>query len=83
MSDEKTAAVRITQGDIYKKQLEHGDILIKVLQKLDHLDDVPDRHREVELTLARLFWIERIAYAGLGAAIISMIGLFTTTIGAY
>jgi hypothetical protein len=83
MSEEKTSAVRITQGDIYKKQLEHGDILIKVLQKLDHLDDVPERLREVELTLARLFWIERIAYAGLGAAIISMIGLFTTTIGAF
>jgi hypothetical protein len=83
MSDEKTSSVRITQGDIYKKQLEHGDILIKVLQKLDHLDDVPDRLREVELTLARLFWIERIAYAGLGAAIISMIGLLTTTIGAF
>jgi hypothetical protein len=83
MSDEKTSSVRITQGDIYKKQLEHGDILIKVLQKLDHLDDVPERLREVELTLARLFWIERIAYAGLGAAIISMIGLFTTTIGAF
>jgi hypothetical protein len=83
MSDEKTSAVRITQGDIYKKQLEHGDILIKVLQKLDHLDDVPDRLREVELTLARLFWIEKIAYAGLGAATISMIGLLTTTIGAF
>ena len=83
MSEEKTSSVRITQGDIYKKQLEHRDILIKVLQKLDHLDDVPDRLREVELTLARLFWIERIAYAGLGAAIISMIGLITTTVGAF
>lgn len=82
MSEEK-ASVRITQGDIYKKQLEHGDILIKVLQKLDHLDDVPERLREVELTLARLFWIERIAYAGLGAAIISMIGLVTTNLGAF
>lgn len=82
MSEEKSS-VRITQGDIYKKQLEHGDILIKVLQKLDHLDDVPDRLREVELTLARLFWIERIAYAGLGAAVISMIGLITTTVGAF
>ena len=82
MSEEK-ASVRITQGDIYKKQLEHGDILIKVLQKLDHLDDVPERLREVELTLARLFWIERIAYAGLGAAILSMIGLLTTSIGAF
>ena len=80
---EETTSVRITQADIYKKQLEHGQILVKVLQKLDHLDDVPDRIREVELTLARLFWIEKIAYAGLGAAIISMIGLLTTTIGAY
>jgi hypothetical protein len=83
MSEEKTSSVRITQGDIYKKQLEHGDILIKVLQKLDHLDDVPERLREVELTLARLFWIERVAYAGLGAAVLTMIGLVTTTIGAY
>jgi hypothetical protein len=82
MSEEK-ASVRITQGDIYKKQLEHGDILIKVLQKLDHLDDVPDRLREVELTLARLFWIERIAYAGLGAAVLSIIGLVTSSIGAF
>jgi hypothetical protein len=83
MSEEKTSSVRITQGDIYKKQLEHGDILIKVLQKLDHLDDVPERLREVELTLARLFWIERVAYAGLGAAVITMIGLITTTVGAF
>jgi hypothetical protein len=82
MSEEKSS-VRITQGDIYKKQLEHENILIKVLQKLDHLDDVPDRIREVELTLARLFWIERIAYVGLGAAIISIIGLITTNIGAF
>jgi hypothetical protein len=82
MADESTS-VRITQADIYKKQLEHSEILTKVLQKLDHLDDVPDRLREVELTLARLFWIERIAYAGLGAAILSMIGLLTTSIGAF
>ena len=82
MADE-TTSVRVTQADIYKKQLEHGEILIKVLQKLDNLDDVPDRLREVELTLARLFWVEKIAYAGLGAAIVSMIGLLTTSIGAF
>jgi hypothetical protein len=82
MADE-TTGVRVTQADIYKKQLEHGEILIKVLQKLDNLDDVPDRLREVELTLARLFWVEKIAYAGLGAAVITMIGLITTTVGAY
>jgi hypothetical protein len=35
---EETTSVRITQADIYKKQLEHGEILVKVLQKLDHLE---------------------------------------------
>ena len=78
---EETTTVRITQADIYKKQLEHGQILIQVLQKLDHLDDVPDRIREVELTLARLAWIERVAYTGLTAAVVSIIGLLMTTIG--
>jgi hypothetical protein len=81
MAEQKTSSVRITQGDIYKKQLEHGDILIKVLEKLDHLDDVPERIREVELTLAKLAWIERIAYTGLSAAVIALIGLLINTIG--
>jgi hypothetical protein len=78
---EETSSVRITQADIYKKQLEHGQILIQVLQKLDHLDDVPDRIREVELTLARLAWIERVSYTGLTAAVVAIIGLLITTIG--
>jgi hypothetical protein len=80
MADE-TTSVRITQADIYKKQLENGEILVKVLQKLDHLDDVPDRIREVELTLARLAWIERIAYTGLTGSAIAIIGLIAATIG--
>jgi hypothetical protein len=78
---EETTSVRITQADIYKKQLEHGEILVKVLQKLDHLDDVPDRIREVELTLARLAWIERIAYTGLTASFVSIIGLIASSLG--
>lgn len=78
---EETTSVRVTQADIYKKQLEHGEILIKVLEKLDHLDDVPDRIREVELTLARLAWIERIAYTGLTASVVSILGLVISTIG--
>jgi hypothetical protein len=78
---EETSSVRITQADIYKKQLEHGQILIQVLQKLDHLDDVPERIREVELTLARLAWIERVSYTGLTAAVVAIIGLLITTIG--
>jgi hypothetical protein len=71
---EETTGVRITQNAIYQKQLEHGEILIKVLEKLDQLDDVPNRIREVELTLARLAWIEKIAYTGLAAGIT---GLFS------
>jgi hypothetical protein len=78
---EETTTVRITQADIYKKQLEHGQILVQVLQKLDHLDDVPDRIREVELTLARLAWIERVSYTGLTAAVVAIIGLVINTIG--
>jgi hypothetical protein len=78
---EETTSVRITQADIYKKQLEHSEILTKVLQKLDHLDDVPERIREVELTLARLAWIERVSYTGLTAAVVAIIGLLITTIG--
>jgi hypothetical protein len=78
---EETTTVRITQADIYKKQLEHGEILVKVLEKLDHLDDVPNRIREVELTLARLAWIERVSYTGLTAAVVAIIGLLITTIG--
>jgi hypothetical protein len=72
---EETTGVRITQHMIYQKQLEMNDTQIKMLEKLDNLADVPDRIREVELTLARLAWIEKIAYTGLTASVVSLIGL--------
>jgi len=71
---EETTGVRITQQAIYAKQLEHGEILVRLLEKLDHLDDVPARMREVELTLARLAWIEKIADSGLSAGLVSLVG---------
>jgi len=74
MADE-TQGVKITQQAIYAKQLEHGETLVKILEKLDHLDEVPARLREVELTLARLAWIEKIAYTGLTASVVSLVGL--------
>jgi len=77
----ETTGVRITQNAIYQKQLEHGEILVRLLEKLDHLDDVPERLREVELTLARLAWIERVAYTGLTAAVVSLIGLIISILG--
>ena len=78
---EETTGVRITQNAIYAKQLEHGETLVKILEKLDHLDDVPERLRQVELTLARLAWIEKVAYTGLTAAVVSLIGLVITMLG--
>jgi hypothetical protein len=70
---EETTGVRITQHMIYQKQLEMNDTQIKMLEKLDNLADVPDRIREVELTLARLAWIEKIAYTGLAAALTALL----------
>jgi prophage DNA circulation protein len=78
---EETTSVRITQQMIYQKQIEMNDTQLKMLVKLDNLDDVPDRIREVELSLARLAWIERIAYTGLTAAVIALIGLLASQIG--
>jgi hypothetical protein len=78
---EETNSVRITQGMIYAKQLEMNEVQIRMLEKLDHLDDVPDRIREVEITLARLAWIEKIAYAGLSGAVVALIGLVISMTG--
>jgi prophage DNA circulation protein len=80
MADE-TTSVRITTQMIYQKQIEMNDTQLKMLVKLDNLDDVPDRIREVELSLARLAWIERIAYTGLTGSVIAIIGLIAATIG--
>ena len=77
---EETTGVRITQNAIYQKQLEHGEILVRLLEKLDNLDDVPERIREVELTLARLAWIEKIAYTGLSASVVSLVGLLINVV---
>jgi prophage DNA circulation protein len=80
MADE-TTGVRITQHMIYQKQLEMNDTQLKMLVKLDNLDDVPDRIREVELSLARLAWIEKIAYTGLAAAVVALVGSLLNMIG--
>jgi hypothetical protein len=78
---EETTGVKITQNAIYQKQLEHGETLVRILQKLDHLDQVPNRLREVELTLARLAWVEKIAYTGLSSALVAIVGLILSTLG--
>ena len=66
---------------IYQKQLEMNELQIRMVEKLDNLDDVPERLREVEIELARLAWIERIAYSALTAAIVALIGAIFTVLG--
>ena len=66
---------------IYQKQLEMNDTQIKMLEKLDNLEGVPDRIRQVELDLARLAWIEKIAYTALSAGVVAIIGLLINTLG--
>jgi stress response protein SCP2 len=78
---EETQSVRITQTMIYQKQLEMNDTQIKMLEKLDNLEGVPDRIRQVELDLARLAWIEKIAYTALSAGVVAIIGLLINTLG--
>lgn len=80
MANEETTNVRITQGMIYAKQLEMHEVQVRMLSKLDNLEDVPERLRQVELTLARLAWIERVAYSALTAAVIAMVGAILTLI---
>lgn len=72
--------VKITQQMIYAELRQVKDTQIQMLQKIDNLGDVPERIREVELTLARLAWIEKIAYTGLSAALVSIIGLILSTV---
>jgi hypothetical protein len=78
---EETQGVRITQQMIYQKQIEMNDTQLKMLVKLDNLDDVPDRIREVELSLARLAWIEKIAYTGLAAGVVAIVASLLNMIG--
>jgi hypothetical protein len=77
MSDE-TTTVKINQNTIYRELREVKETQIQIIEKLDHLADVPGRVRQVELDLARLAWIEKIAYTGLSAAFVSIIGLLIT-----
>lgn len=62
--------VKVTLQTIYDKQLDNERLLVRTLERLDGLADVPDRLREVELKQARTEWIERIAYTAMGSAIL-------------
>lgn len=75
MSEQETT-VKITPTMTYQKLLEMNDTQIKILTKLENLESLPDRMRQVELDLARLKWIEKVAYTGLASSLGAVIGIF-------
>ena len=71
MSDETQAVphVKVTLQTIYDKQLDNEKLLVRTLERLDGLADVPDRLREVERSQAEYAWVPKVLLAALAAGI--------------
>ena len=82
MSSDATsgAHVKVTINDLYKEQQETNKLLIQLASELKGLSDLPDRVRSLELELARMEWIDRIAKTALGGAIVSFIAAMFTVL---
>jgi len=78
MPDDTNAVphVKVTLQTIYDKQLDNERLLVRTLERLDGLADVPDRLREVERSQAEYAWVPKV----LMAALASGIGGFITAI---
>jgi hypothetical protein len=74
--------VRITLQTIYDKQLDNERLLVRTLERLDNLADVPDRIRELEQKQAEVSWVPKVVMASLAAGISGlMTALFTAIRG--
>ena len=69
MSEEREPHVRVTLQTIYDKQLDNERLLVRTLERLDGLADVPDRLREVEKKQAENAWVPKVVLASLTAGI--------------
>ena len=70
MPDETTQPhVKVTLQTIYDKQLDNEKLLVRTLERLDGLADVPDRLREVERAQAESAWVPKVVMAALGSGI--------------
>ena len=78
MNDETQPSVKVTLQQIYNKQLDNERLLVKTLEKLDGLADVPDRLRAVENKQAETSWVPKVVLASLTAGIT---GLATALFG--
>lgn len=72
--------VKVTLQTIYDKQLDNEKLLVRTLERLDGLADVPDRLRAVEQKQAEASWVPKVVLAsllagisGLGTALFGMV----------
>jgi hypothetical protein len=70
--EEKEPHVRITLQTIYDKQLDNEKLLVRTLERLDHLADIPDRLRLVEQKQAEVSWIPTVLMTALTAGIVGL-----------
>lgn len=78
MDDATQPGVKVTLQQIYNKQLDNERLLVKTLERLDGLADVPDRLRAVENKQAENSWVPKVVLASLTAGIT---GLATAVFG--
>lgn len=75
MEPETAPHVKVTLQTLYDKQLENQRLLVETLAKLEAMNDLPERVRQLELKQARTEWIERVAYTALLAAVSGLVGI--------
>ncbi len=76
MPSEETQTVphiKVTLQTIYDKQLDNEKLLVRTLERLDGLADVPDRLREVERAQAEAAWVPKVVMAALGSGVAGFI----------
>ena len=75
MSEEEQPVAKVTMNQLYLMQLENNRMLTEALIKLDGYKDLPNKVLEVQLAIARLAWIEKVAYAGLLSGVAAIIAM--------
>ena len=81
MSEDAQPHVRVTLQTIYDKQLDNEKLLVRTLERLDGLSDVPDRLRHLENVQAERAWIPKLVMAaltsGMAGLAVALFGLAT------
>ena len=78
---EEQPHVRVTLQTIYDKQLDNEKLLVRTLERLDGLSDVPDRLRAVETAQAESSWVPKVVLASLAASISGLATALFSVIG--